>query len=714
MKTIRSFHLVLCLAIPLSAQQWNGLSFYKYGKDTLVNPLDGINPKAKIMVVNTGLQAVRRIRVEVSSPDIPNPGGGMAIFPNGGFLYLAPGETTFVSCWTRAVYEGGGTTPAGSYFQRRFLFRFRPDIPGDTSSFSFERALVFINLGSPAQLSGPFSGNGLIVLQPKPINPPPINILIGTLHYRMPLQTTRNDSGAQFTFSSLPLRDDWHLIIQASGYDQIVTHLAPKASTNLRIVLMPVETQYSVSYQLLGTVQTMTGFWRGAVSETEKTVALFPGQENWKFHECGQDSSLKTEARIYKYTFGGQKLWEYTPGWETWGGDMSRDGLFVAYALNTGRFGSCYAPLPTVVLLNGATGQKIWEKEGPAFESYEVAFSPGGDCLEIGSTGRGSIVLVERFSGNEVWTIPTPPESFGQVRRIKFDASGEYLYSASGDDYLRKIRTSDGAVVWKAFIWGWGWINGMNFSPDGSLIVVGTKSGDVTMLRISDGSVLWSKETGNFEDVVFSPDGKHVATFTGHVLNARAGELEGENGFMSPPYFVNNDLVCKLPNGVKVFTIGGERIYEFPNPPDIGVRSGEQVQWGYYSAEGHAVVAARDMSDPPQTGIAFYKGSISTSAVDISESEPGQYRLRQNYPNPFNPTTKILFSIPKRRHVILKVYSILGMEVSTLVDGIMDAGEHAVVFSARDGIAKELASGVYFYRIQAGEFVEARKAILIR
>jgi len=135
------------LAIPLSAQQWNGLSFYNFGKDTLVNPLDGVNPKAKIMVVNTGLQAARRIRVEVSSPDIPNPGGGMAIFPNGGFLYLAPGETTFVSCWTRAVYEGGGSTPVGSYFQRRFVFRFRPDIPGDTSSFSFERALVFCQPG---------------------------------------------------------------------------------------------------------------------------------------------------------------------------------------------------------------------------------------------------------------------------------------------------------------------------------------------------------------------------------------------------------------------------------------------------------------------------------------------------------------------------------------------------------------------------------------
>jgi len=54
------------------------------------------------------------------------------------------------------------------------------------------------------------------------------------------------------------------------------------------------------------------------------------------------------------------------------------------------------------------------------------------------------------------------------------------------------------------------------------------------------------------------------------------------------------------------------------------------------------------------------------------------------------------------------------MEVATLVDGFIDAGEHAAVFSARDGFAKELASGVYFYRIQAGGFVEARKAILIR
>ena len=464
---------------------------------------------------------------------------------------------------------------------------------------------------------------------------------IGTLHFRMPLQTTRNDSGAQFAFSSLPLRDDWHLIIQASGYNQIVMHLDPYASTNLRIVLTPAQTQYSVSSQLLGTVQTMTGFWRGAVSETEKTVALFPGQENWKFHECGQDSALRAKAKIYKYTFGGEKLWEYAPGWDTWGGDMSRDGMYVAYALNTGKFGSCYAPPPAVVLLNGATGQKIWEKQGPEFESYEVAFSPRGDYLAIGSTGRGSVALVERFYGNEVWIIPTLPESFGQVRKIKFDASGDYLYSASGDDYLRKIRISDGAVMWKTFIWGWGWINGMNFSPDGSLIAVGTKSGDVTMVRTFDGSVLWSKETGNFEDVVFSPDGKHVATFTGHVFNAQTGGLEGENGFMSPPYFVTDDLLCKLPNGVIVFTIGGERIYEFPNPPDIGVRGGEQVQWATIHRKDTPLLRRGTCPIPPKPESLFIRDRFPRAPLISVRANRASIGFGRIIP---------ILSIPRRRY----------------------------------------------------------------
>jgi hypothetical protein len=85
------------------------------------------------------------------------------------------------------------------------------------------------------------------------------------------------------------------------------------------------------------------------------------------------------------------------------------------------------------------------------------------------------------------------------------------------------------------------------------------------------------------------------------------------------------------------------------------------------------------------------------------------YVLHQNYPNPFNPTTTIEFSIPKSEFVTLKVYNILGEEVATLVSEKLTAGKYKY-----DWDAGRLASGVYLYRIQVGDFVEAKKMILMR
>ncbi|MDW8438824.1 MAG: T9SS type A sorting domain-containing protein, partial [Chloroherpetonaceae bacterium] len=85
------------------------------------------------------------------------------------------------------------------------------------------------------------------------------------------------------------------------------------------------------------------------------------------------------------------------------------------------------------------------------------------------------------------------------------------------------------------------------------------------------------------------------------------------------------------------------------------------------------------------------------------------YELAQNYPNPFNPMTTIRYQIPEAGFVSLKVYDVLGKEVATLVNGVKEAGSHWVTFNA-----KGLASGVYFYRLQAGAFAETRKMMLVR
>jgi hypothetical protein len=98
---------------------------------------------------------------------------------------------------------------------------------------------------------------------------------------------------------------------------------------------------------------------------------------------------------------------------------------------------------------------------------------------------------------------------------------------------------------------------------------------------------------------------------------------------------------------------------------------------------------------------------------------PSQFALEQNYPNPFNPSTKIQFTIVSaqsgsasggnRLLTIVKVFDVLGREVATLVNAVKEPGTYTVQF---DG--SNLASGVYFYRLQAGTYVETRKLLLLR
>ncbi len=100
---------------------------------------------------------------------------------------------------------------------------------------------------------------------------------------------------------------------------------------------------------------------------------------------------------------------------------------------------------------------------------------------------------------------------------------------------------------------------------------------------------------------------------------------------------------------------------------------------------------------------------------DIREvSLPKTFSLSQNYPNPFNPTTVIKYALPKDCHAKLTIYNILGQRVITLVDGPQAAGYKVVQWDSKSQSGNEVASGIYFYRLEAGDFVETKKMILLR
>ena len=93
---------------------------------------------------------------------------------------------------------------------------------------------------------------------------------------------------------------------------------------------------------------------------------------------------------------------------------------------------------------------------------------------------------------------------------------------------------------------------------------------------------------------------------------------------------------------------------------------------------------------------------------------PAEYSLEQNHPNPFNPDCQIRYALPNDADVNLSVYNVLGQKVRTLVDVFQAAGHKTVHWDGTDDIGNKMASGIYLYRIKAGEYGEAKKMILMK
>jgi hypothetical protein len=108
---------------------------------------------------------------------------------------------------------------------------------------------------------------------------------------------------------------------------------------------------------------------------------------------------------------------------------------------------------------------------------------------------------------------------------------------------------------------------------------------------------------------------------------------------------------------------------------------------------------------------------VAGSAVAEEDNQdllPKEFELSQNYPNPFNPTTVIDYALPTKADVNISIYNILGQRITTLVSGEKPAGYHSTVWNGTTADGSPAASGIYFYKIQAGEFNNTKKLMLLK
>ena len=113
--------------------------------------------------------------------------------------------------------------------------------------------------------------------------------------------------------------------------------------------------------------------------------------------------------------------------------------------------------------------------------------------------------------------------------------------------------------------------------------------------------------------------------------------------------------------------------------------------------------------------VSDYSDIVEAAVLALDEDLiPDVYALHQNYPNPFNPVTNIRYDLPEDAHVMIRIFDIQGRMVKTLVSGQEKAGRKSIIWDATNQIGAQVAAGMYLYLIQAGEFKQTRKMVLLK
>lgn len=319
----------------------------------------------------------------------------------------------------------------------------------------------------------------------------------------------------------------------------------------------------------------------------------------------------------------------------------------------------------------------------------------------------GSIISSPSISNNMIYFGTTSSKVYGL-----YIPTGEALYEYSTEDSVLSspaidkdgniiIGSNDGylyklnrelKLIWKYY--SQGQIKSSPVIDEEGNIYFGSANGYVYALS-KEKDLLWkyyidSPVNGN---PTLSGDGSiFIGSDNGRmtVLNKfgkKLWHLQTNNKIYSSPLITKNNLIY----------VGStdSSVYVLKDPNLLNQVSNLKFDWPTFKGNNQ------------RTGY-VWEGVI-TSAELTSNKLPKKYRLNQNYPNPFNPSTKIQFGLPKESKVSLVVYNLLGQEVINLVDQHLKAGYHKVDFDN-----KNYSSGIYFYRLQAGNYVETKKMILLK
>jgi photosystem II stability/assembly factor-like uncharacterized protein len=301
---------------------------------------------------------------------------------------------------------------------------------------------------------------------------------------------------------------------------------------------------------------------------------------------------------------------------------------------------------------------------------------------------------------------------------------GTYFASSPNPNEAIILKSTDGGSSWtQTFsdtsdvlkLWGLcfvdsltGWAAGEVSDPWGSKGAV---------YKTSDGGVSWFEQTDTLEslanDIQFIDDstGWVVGSAIGFVAKSTNGGTTWNTQKIGTLEWYNSVIFIDIHTGwitgskqnvyegIILKTADGGATWDYQINGEVTPLTSIHFSNEYY---GWAVGTQGTILHTTNGGVTFIEDNHSNFTVE-------DYILSQNYPNPFNPTTSFQFRISNFEFVNLKVYDVLGNEIATLVDEEKPAGEYEVNFSGNG-----LTSGVYFYQLRAGSFIETKKMLLIK
>ncbi len=359
---------------------------------------------------------------------------------------------------------------------------------------------------------------------------------------------------------------------------------------------------------------------------------------------------------------------------------------------------------------NGIT----WNNTGLHFSAYLFAFNFSNTMFTAGDSG-----LFRSTDDGLNWDLVNPSMTTELIASLAINESGHIFAGIWNGQCTGGVRRStDGGVSWMN-IGSFSNTYALAINTSGSIFAGGCTNSSAGVFSSTDNGTSWNNTYFNGSsnpvgELAFSPAGHifvGISLWYGNSYNGDGIFRSTDSGvhWISSNFGKGTSSITSLAinaNGHVFIGIYGDGVYRSTD-------DGETWATVNTGLTNDTVLAIG--INPSGTIFAATNGGLfrsvqsTTSVKDLSADTPIRFSLNQNYPNPFNPSTIIRYAIPEASFTSIKVYDILGNEVATLVNEEKPAGRYEVSFSAL-----QLSSGIYFYKLQAGSFVETKKMILIK